>query len=85
MNESASDWAPSFDPIQESREFSFYQENCFTSTMRNGIGKFGMVPNNTLAKGDIIRLMPGDIAPALCELIPYDIVSDDHISRIHTT
>jgi magnesium-transporting ATPase (P-type) len=44
--------------------------------MRNGPGKFIMIPNNTLAKGDIIRLLPGDTAPALCELIPYDIEID---------
>ena len=42
--------------------------------MRKGVGKFVVIPNNTLAKGDIIRLLPGDTAPALCELIPFDII-----------
>lgn len=41
--------------------------------MRKGPTKFIEIPNNTLAKGDIIRLLPGDIAPALIELIPFDI------------
>jgi len=40
--------------------------------MRGGPGKFLLVPNNTLVEGDIIRLLPGDTAPSLLELIPYD-------------
>ena len=32
------------------------------------------IPINTLAKGDIIKLLPGDIAPALIELLPFDIL-----------
>lgn len=45
--------------------------------MRKGPTKFIEIPNNTLAKGDIIRLLPGDTAPALIELIPFDIEKSD--------
>ena len=45
--------------------------------MRQERGTFVMIPNNTLVKGDIIRLLPGNRAPALCELVPYDIVIDE--------
>ena len=38
------------------KEFSFY-EDCFTLTLRNG--RWRQVPSNTLATGDIIRLLPG--------------------------
>jgi len=50
--------------------------------MRGGPGKFQLVPNNTLAEGDIIRLLPGDIAPAFIELIPYDIQTNDGVKIV---
>ena len=43
-------------------EFSYYQ-NCFSLTLRGGVWK--RIPNNTLAAGDIIKLLPDDYAPAL--------------------
>ena len=46
--------------------------------MRGGPGKFHLIPNNTLAEGDIIRLLPGDTAPAFIELLPFDIVKDEN-------
>lgn len=36
--------------------------------MRNG--EWRKIPNNTLAEGDIIRLLPNEIAPALVEFLP---------------
>ena len=50
-------------------EFSYYQ-NCFTLTLRNGDWK--KIPNNTLAEGDVIKLLPEDKAPALIGLITYE-------------
>ena len=47
-------------------EFSYYQY-CFTWTLRGGEWK--KIPNNTLAEGDIIKLLPNDTAPALIESI----------------
>ena len=44
------------------KEFSFYQE-CFTLTWRNR--RWRKVPTNTLATGDIIKLLPGEFAPAM--------------------
>ncbi|CDW88835.1 transmembrane protein [Stylonychia lemnae] len=46
----------------QEKEFAYYQ-NCFTWTIRNG--EWRKIPNNTLAKGDVIKLLPGDKAPAL--------------------
>ena len=46
----------------QEKEFSYYQ-NCFTWTNRNG--RWKKIPNNTLAEGDIIKLLPDDTAPAL--------------------
>lgn len=66
-------WLHSFKPLQDTKEFSFYQNDCFTSAMRKGPTKFIEIPNNTLAEGDIIRLLPGDIAPAFIELKPFDL------------
>mmetsp|Transcript_5318 Transcript_5318/g.8207 ORF Transcript_5318/g.8207 Transcript_5318/m.8207 type:complete len:129 (+) Transcript_5318:737-1123(+) len=43
--------------------------------MRKGAGQFMQIPNNTVAKGDIVKLLPGQVAPALIELLPYDIVT----------
>lgn len=72
--ESAIDWSEQLVAAEGDRgEFSYYKRECFTSTMRLGPGRFIKVPNNTLAKNDIIRLIPGDTAPALIELIPFDI------------
>lgn len=51
---------------EDEKEFSYYQ-NCFTWTLRNGEWK--KIPNNTLAEGDIIRLLPDDKAPALIEAL----------------
>lgn len=45
--------------------------------MRKGPGQFIQIPNNTLAKGDIIKLLPGDTAPAFIELLPFDIVETE--------
>lgn len=44
------------------KEFSFYQD-CFTLTWRNK--RWRNVPVNTLATGDIIKLLPGEFAPAM--------------------
>lgn len=44
------------------KEFSYYQ-NCFTWTLRDNEWK--KIPNNTLAEGDVIKLLPDDFAPAL--------------------
>ena len=60
--------------INESKEFSFYQDQCFTYAMRKGKGQFIQIPSNTLVQGDIILLQPGDTAPALVKLYPYDFV-----------
>lgn len=43
------------------KEFANYQ-NCFTDTFRNKV--WTKIPSNTLADGDIIRLLPGDMAQA---------------------
>lgn len=51
---------------QDTAEFSYYQ-NCFSWTLRNGNWK--KIPNNTLAEGDIIKLLPDDKAPALIGVI----------------
>jgi len=48
------------------KEFSFYKD-CFTLTLRNG--RWRQVPSNTLATGDIIKLLPGDLAPAFIKPI----------------
>lgn len=32
------------------------------------------VPNNTLVKGDIIKLQQGDLAPALVELQDFEVI-----------
>ena len=45
-----------------SKEFSYYS-SCFTDALRSG--KWKQIPSNTLAKNDIIRLLKGDLAPAL--------------------
>ena len=42
--------------------------------MRKGKGQFIQIPSNTLVQGDIILLQPGDIAPALVQLYPYDFI-----------
>jgi hypothetical protein len=41
----------------EEKEFSYYQ-NCFTWTLRKEEWK--KIPNNTLAEGDLIRLLPNE-------------------------
>lgn len=45
--------------------------------MRKGPGEFIQIPNNTLAEGDIIQLMPGHTAPSFLELLPFDITKVD--------
>jgi len=51
-----------------SKEFSYYS-SCFTDALRSG--KWKQIPSNTLAKNDIIRLLKGDLAPALIERINF--------------
>jgi hypothetical protein len=51
------------------KEFAYYK-SCFTDTLRNQ--KWKQVPSNTLAKGDIIRLLKGDVAPTLIERIVFN-------------
>lgn len=53
---------------RQTKEFSYYQ-SCFTDTLRNK--KWKQVPSNTLAYGDIIRLLKGDVAPTLIERIIF--------------
>ena len=50
-----------FESAPDQKEFSFYKD-CFTPTWRNK--KWRFVPSNTLAAGDIIKLLPGDVAPS---------------------
>lgn len=50
------------------KEFAYYK-SCFTSTLRSGQWEY--VPSNTLAKGDIIRLLNGDVAPAMVVFINF--------------
>lgn len=45
-------------------EFAYYQ-NCFTWTLRNR--EWRKIPSNTLAEGDIIKLLPDDTAPAFIQ------------------
>lgn len=47
-------------------EFAYYQK-CFSWTLRNEEWK--KIPNNTLAEGDIIKLLPDDTAPAIVETL----------------
>ena len=47
-------------------EFSYYQD-CFTLAFREK--EWRRVPSNTLAAGDIIRLLPGEIAPAMLKRV----------------
>ena len=56
----------SFEDMASKKEFSFYQD-CFTLTWRNK--RWRHVPTNTLAKGDIIKLLPGEVAPAMIKRI----------------
>ena len=55
-----------FESVSCQKEFSFY-EDCFTLAWRNR--RWRRVPSNTLATGDIIKLMPGDVAPAMIKQI----------------
>ena len=50
----------------KTKEFCYYGK-CFTSTLRSK--RWEWIPSNTLAKGDIIRLLPGELAPALIERV----------------
>jgi hypothetical protein len=51
------------------KEFAYYRQ-CFTDTWRENEWK--QVPSNTLVKGDIIRLLTGDMAPTLIERIIFN-------------
>ena len=51
---------------QEQGEFNYYKE-CFTLTKRNGDWRY--IPSNTLAKGDIIMILPGEKAPAMLKRV----------------
>lgn len=61
-------------PFQDSKEYSFHEQNCFTWAMRKESGQFIQIPNNTLVQGDIIKLQPGDTAPALVERQDFEII-----------
>lgn len=60
------DWINKLYRDYDEKEFSYYQ-NCFTWAFRNG--EWRKIPSNTLAEGDIIKLLPGDTTPALVKLI----------------
>lgn len=64
------------DSLSSEKEFSFY-EDCFTLTRRNN--RWRHVPSNTLATGDIIKLMPGDVAPAYVKQIGASQFNDAEI------
>jgi magnesium-transporting ATPase (P-type) len=80
--EKVEDWMNDWNPLSQTREFSYYQANCFTYAMRKGPNKFIEIPNNTLAEGDIIRLLPGDTAPAFVRLMPFNLEDTDEGVKI---
>lgn len=41
--------------------------------MRKGLNKFTQVPNNTLVKGDIIKVQEGDTLPVFANFLGYDL------------
>ena len=60
---------------RQPKEFASYQ-SCFTDTLRRSASnphdyKWKQVPSNTLAEGDIIRLLKGDVAPTLIKRIQF--------------
>ena len=62
-------------------EFAYYQ-NCFTWTLRNG--EWRKIPSNTLAEGDIIKLLHDDTAPAFIQTYdPSKAVDKNGQSGIH--
>lgn len=42
--------------------------------MRKESGQFIQIPNNTLVEGDIIKLQPGETAPALVERQDFEVI-----------
>jgi len=66
VNSKATTWSSKKSYKRSGKEFPSYK-NCFTDTLRKGIWR--NVPSNTLAQGDIIRLMPGEIAPAFIQRV----------------
>jgi len=55
-----------YESLASQKEFSFYKD-CFTLAWRNK--RWRHVPSNTLAKGDIIKLLPGEAAPAMIKQV----------------
>lgn len=72
-DQQAHNWAPE-ELHNHTKEYSFYTDDCFSYAMRNGPNQFIQVPNNTLVEGDIIKMLPGQIAPTMIELQPFDFV-----------